>query len=505
MPTLIRLSRWGIFGLACLVTLVALYCTIENWRGKRALEAWKQEMRAKGEKFTLEELGLAKPTQQGEGAKALLQAMNQLGALSTNCVLASGGISTMKLVAPGKAKVLLKQSALPEPPVRKKDGTPHGWTDLANQIAQAKEPLEQVQSALQQFSLDVGLDYSKGVGLLLPHLGPIRNTARWFSAAALNDLHQGKLEGALDEIRVVGLLDDNFAGDDQTLIHQLVRMAIRSINEGVIWEALQADGWRDDQLRQLQKIWQRDDLMTDVIRSFEVDHVCMGSWVFDKVRREPKLYQSLGSSGFEGDMAFSFRGAIFIWRWAWSYRDELYYLQHMQRLLEVVRAIPKHKSWTEASSVLTPIVDEISNAKGFYSRRFILSKLLLPALNRAILSAMRSETQRELTVTAIALKRYQLRTGKLPPTLEALIPEFLPVLPIDYMDGKPLRYRPNADGTFALYSVGEDGRDDGGDSNPVKAGKQALSFSESWENARDVVWPMPATSEEVAVYEASKK
>jgi len=498
IPTLIRLSRWGIFGLACLFTLVALYCTIENWRGKRALEAWKKEMRAKGEKLTLEELGLAKPTQQGEGAKALLQAMDRLAALSTNCVLASSSISTMKLVAPGKAKILLKQNALPEPISRKGDGTiaPHEWTDLADQIARAKEPLEQVRSALQQSSLDVGgLDYSKHCGMLLLHLSKIRNTARWLSAGVINDLHEGKLDKVVDDIRDIGLLD-NFAGDDQTLIHQLVRIAIRSINMGVVWEALQVDGWRDEQLRQLQNIWQRDDLMADVIRSFEVDRV-VGSLTFEDARR-PSIKDYLSFSEAEEDLHISFLDVL-LWRWAWSYQDELYYLQHMQRSIEAIRPIPKTKSQADAYLILTSPVQTL------VPRRFILSKLLLPALGQAIHAAIRSETQCELTVTAIALKRYQLRTGKLPSNLDALIPEFLPALPIDYMDGKPLRYRPNADGTFVLYSVGGDGKDDGGDPNPVKAGKRVLSFFWSWENAHDVVWPMPATPEEVVAYEASTK
>ena len=36
------------------------------------------------------------------------------------------------------------------------------------------------------------------------------------------------------------------------------------------------------------------------------------------------------------------------------------------------------------------------------------------------------------------------------------------------MDGKPLKYKLKSDGTFILYSVGEDGLDDGGDPNPPK-------------------------------------
>jgi hypothetical protein len=43
---------------------------------------------------------------------------------------------------------------------------------------------------------------------------------------------------------------------------------------------------------------------------------------------------------------------------------------------------------------------------------------------------------------------------------------FVPEVPRDWMNGAPLRYRPNDDGTFTLYSVGMDRKDDGGDPTP---------------------------------------
>jgi hypothetical protein len=72
-------------------------------------------------------------------------------------------------------------------------------------------------------------------------------------------------------------------------------------------------------------------------------------------------------------------------------------------------------------------------------------------------------------VTAIALKRYQLRHGNYPTDLSMLVPEFLSTVPRDPVDGKLLRYRLNPDGTFLLYSVGEDGKDDGGDASLPKS------------------------------------
>jgi len=62
-----------------------------------------------------------------------------------------------------------------------------------------------------------------------------------------------------------------------------------------------------------------------------------------------------------------------------------------------------------------------------------------------------------------------------------------------------LRFRLNPDGTFLLYSVGENGKDDGG--NPaLEQGAESSSFY--WQNphALDWVWPQPATAEEIRAY-----
>jgi hypothetical protein len=109
------------------------------------------------------------------------------------------------------------------------------------------------------------------------------------------------------------------------------------------------------------------------------------------------------------------------------------------------------------------------------------------------------EIARNVVTTAIALKRYELRHHQLPATLDELTPDLLKTVPIDCMDGQPLRYRPKADGTFLLYSVGENGVDDGGDPSLEKGVTSSNYF---WQNphALDWVWPQPATEEEIQAY-----
>ena len=70
-----------------------------------------------------------------------------------------------------------------------------------------------------------------------------------------------------------------------------------------------------------------------------------------------------------------------------------------------------------------------------------------------------AKVREEVTLCLLAIKAFQLKHGRLPETLGAMVPEFLPAVPVDAYDGEPLRYRP---AERLLYSVGGDFKDDGG-------------------------------------------
>lgn len=128
----------------------------------------------------------------------------------------------------------------------------------------------------------------------------------------------------------------------------------------------------------------------------------------------------------------------------------------------------------------------------------LLSQEVRP-MSAVFYKVMRIETARQMTVTAIALKRYQLKNGKNPASLDLLVPEFVAAVPVDPVNGEPLHYRLNSDGTFLLYSVGDNGVDDGGDPS-LEKGVTGPSYY--WQNAHalDWVWPQPATAEEIQKY-----
>jgi len=94
--------------------------------------------------------------------------------------------------------------------------------------------------------------------------------------------------------------------------------------------------------------------------------------------------------------------------------------------------------------------------------------------------AIRVETRAvawlEVTATALAVERYRLARGKLPEELSQLVPDYLAAVPEDPFDGTPLRYRCTGRG-FVIYSVGEDGNDDGGKAPPPAAHEYDVTFT----------------------------
>jgi hypothetical protein len=138
----------------------------------------------------------------------------------------------------------------------------------------------------------------------------------------------------------------------------------------------------------------------------------------------------------------------------------------------------------------------VTNRVAFESRSSELMGFLLSderIEQSVILFAAEAEARRRLLITAIALERYRVRHGAYPGTLALLTPEILTAVPLDFMDGQPLRYRLTGDGHFLLYSVGLDGVDDGG-KMPSPDSSRLLRDQGGFPMAPtnvDIVWPPP--------------
>jgi hypothetical protein len=362
-------------------------------------------------------------------------------------------------------------------------------------LAVVSNALEKARAAAREPTLALELDYRKGNELRLPHYAKIRPLREWLAVAALEALHRNDRDAALENIAgISGLV--GLQKDDRLLGLQRFRLWTVNIGLQVTWEALQAEGWTEQQLAKLQDIWDAAACVPDFLPSMETDRVTYLQ-AYDRDTLKDLLdglnfvsyYNEEVKQGWDYWIDTSLLTAHWlVWRAAWFDQDQLRALRLWQHNFDGTRAVVEQKSWAA-----WPVMRE--RRWTFYDRWRYLLYGTSYGCELQIEEAAKYETLREMTVAAIALKRYQLSTGKLPSDLSALVPEFLPALPHDWMDGKPLRYRLNADGTFALYSVGEDGIDNGGDSNPPLSSGQVRMWS-----GRDEVWPVPATKEDIEAW-----
>lgn len=91
----------------------------------------------------------------------------------------------------------------------------------------------------------------------------------------------------------------------------------------------------------------------------------------------------------------------------------------------------------------------------------LISQKLLPVFDKAWEKFAVNGTQNDLLMVSFALRAYKVEHGTCPASLRQLVPAYLKAIPTDFFSNKPLKYKVKG-ASYILYSVGPDGKDDGG-------------------------------------------
>ena len=472
--------------LALAVVVMALLGGASRNRGP--LQKYKAELRAKGEKLTFAELTRGRLTNAVDSHALITNATAKL----SGGRLYPGLLDVRRYVGPGQASVTWRQ---PSPTWMRSAGSGSGgtWEEFAAQMQEAQSTLQEIREALKAPAADAGPCTNMLVGQRVNFVA-IRTAAQWLMGAAENELHEGRREQSLQDLEALSALA-RMEREEYTLVAQMIRVAVAGVGLGVTWEALQAPGWTEPQLERLRKAWEPVDLVEAVEKGFVGARAGGYEW-FAKTRRSSgpqtgRLFRSWipGSSAPKA----TFESVMMDYLYLPAYKltcindDELFYLTTMQESIAALRLVKAHRPWPDARQAVLKAGARLNTISGSPRKlRYFFSLMSIPNYLRASERAVQTETERQMTLATIALKRFQLTHGQLPPSLDVLVPEFLPTVPYDYMSAKALAYRLNADGSYVLYSAGQDGKDDGGDPNPSPGTPPGL-----WEG-RDAVWPSPA-------------
>ncbi|MDR3405354.1 MAG: hypothetical protein P4L99_22865 [Chthoniobacter sp.] len=116
--------------------------------------------------------------------------------------------------------------------------------------------------------------------------------------------------------------------------------------------------------------------------------------------------------------------------------------------------------------------------------RYVLAAIEVARYDHAQKYALTGETYLRQAQLAIALERFRRAHGALPERLSEVVPQYLPCVLLDPLDGEEMRYARDAANRYRLWSVGLDQEDDGG---KVKVKKESESKED--EAPDDIVWP----------------
>jgi hypothetical protein len=113
-----------------------------------------------------------------------------------------------------------------------------------------------------------------------------------------------------------------------------------------------------------------------------------------------------------------------------------------------------------------PTPSDPSAVTSLYDRYYFYPSLLwMPFLDGTVDSHRRFQTQLDAARVAIALERFRIAHGTFPEKLEELVPQYLSEAATSTRAKEPLIYR-RVGGSYELYGVGKNRKDDGGRVDP---------------------------------------
>lgn len=384
------------------------------------------------------------------------------------------------------------------------------WDEFRDAVNENQPALDAACEAALSGPIRFDLNARDGDAMRLPHLALMKNLILTLCSRTVLDLHDGNKDAAwtnlLASTRLVAAWET-----EPVEISQLVRFGNTSLTYNAIWQALQTNGWSDEQLARLQQEWEPVDFFTNLPETVAFKRASAVATC--QRERQEHLSPGIPFTDLIKEMFRSPRsgwaGLVHQWsqlryRGYGTYMDEKALLLFFRdRELELRNAI-QAATWAQMRQ-LPGVTNKIFFQSKYRSRLQSMMNLreigtVFQRQGTSLLGrAAEAEARRQIIITAIALERYRGKHGSYPNALSALAPEFLKTAPLDFMDGQPLRYRLTDDGHFLLYSVGLDCVDDGG-IMPLHEWETRLPGGATLFAAppqADLVWPLPASMADV--------
>jgi len=508
-------KRW-IRGLAwtavTLVTLYALLCTWLNWNWGRQWSATVAMLKAEGETLDfraamndpvpesenfcaiplLKDIALAVDNDPGKGEPA--EKRKHLETLKLPDAEKGHERPKFGNQALGKVADLKAWAAW-----LRNEGTPADSTNAAGDVIAA---LSKHDAIVQE--LAAGLSRPKGqwlewktrelpemlFSITLPHYQSIRNLNQTLALRAIAAARAGDAAKAHESALIIARLAQADL-NDPFLIGLLVAASDASFLCGSIWELCDAQAGMADDFARLETALAALDFHRAALRAGRSEMVAAMN-TLQYIRRHPErgpgLMQGIDVNG--KPVGGTLPGILFR-ALPLGYFDASASVIAEAEFKYLIKPLRDH-GWPEARQAAKDMEKELAEMRGqiWTHPTYIMASLLTPAVTQVVSRMGYTEARINQAIIACALERHRMEKGGYPDSLDAVKLASGRPLPLDVMNNKPMGYRKTADGKYALWSVGSDGKDDSG-KRVLDENKPENTKFESDKYLGDWVWDYP--------------
>jgi hypothetical protein len=285
---------------------------------------------------------------------------------------------------------------------------------------------------------------------LLPYTQEVRVAGSLLDYDAATLVANGRVDEAIESCHAI-LNCGRGLGDEPTLISQLVRMAMVALAKDATERTLGL-GEPTAGLAEVQAAFEAETFVPRLTYGLRGERAMMFlliQSIDDGLVPPEELADLIGQSGSSNGATLRNRYAMIAYR------------KHLPG--QQATMIDLFNRLIEADKLPAPERPDAFDRVDLPPRNFenILVYLLFPAIKKVAEADTRTRAHCATTVAALACERYRRQVGYWPKSLAAIPRDILPMVPGDPYTGRPLLYRPTADGLI-VYAVGPNGVDDGG-------------------------------------------
>lgn len=461
--------RLSVAVMAAAIVLAAFYA-FENARAARAWNRYRAAVEARGQSLKLPprtpemEARLRAGEACAHDLKAFAEDFEKSDRLYLQSLPSSGYAEREDLVAWGKLFRAAKAGQTNQTPQLEKDLGNASEADraaaaaLVLEILQEQDPfIERVRAACQRPELVYPFGYdrpirAKGDMPPCPRIFDSINVCRHLRVRITAELALGRTGEALRNLQLMLDLSDALR-IEKGLIAAIGRLACRSLALKPVWTALADRGFSPTELRDLQRMLEGVPVLEDVPQVL----------IAERNQMLHLLTQAESKGGYPTHDLNVMKPFRYLPR-GWLTLEKLNYCRAMDDYLAAAFSDSgQHVRLRQVAELAETTRNEaITHWLQLLWRPKVMWPLIMPRLAEFAASTAANQVMSDQIRIACGLEQYYLQHGRYPGKLEALVPAFIPELPKDPLSADDYHYALDKNGRYRIWSVGENGKDDGG-------------------------------------------